>query len=151
MSILAQQYPVYQPAMRIVANIVNLYVSNEWQAIDQSWQSETNTWNSFVSEIGSEFVTIVTTTFAHQYKNGAIVRINIPPGYGMQEINQMYAPIIVLSTTTFSMPIDSSRFSLFSVPISFPNNQQNSTVTPVGEISPLLNSSVMNVLPYSAT
>lgn len=122
MTILAQQYPVYQPAMRVIQDIVSNAES-----------------------------TIVTTTFAHQYNTGAIVRINIPLGFGMQEINQQYAPITVLSTTTFSMPINSSDFSLFTVPTSYPNNRQSATVTPVGEINSLLNSSVKNVLPYSAT
>ncbi len=122
MTILAQQYPIYQPAMRVVSTIVS-----------------------------SDALTIVTTTFAHQYNTGAIVRLNIPLGFGMKEINQQYAPIIVLSSTTFSMPINSSEFSLFTVPTSYPNNRQSATVTPVGEINPLLNSSVQNVLPYSAT
>lgn len=122
MAILAQRYPVYQPAMRVIENITS-----------------------------SGEVTIVTTTFAHQYKTGAVVRINIQPKFGMQEINEKYAPIVVLSDTTFSIAIDSSQFSVFSTPSLYPYNRQSCTVTPVGEVNELLNSAVRNVLPYSAT
>jgi len=122
MAILAQQYPIFQPAMRVVSTIAS-----------------------------SGFLTIVTTTFAHQYRSGLIARINIAPGYGMQEINQQYGPITVLSDTTFSLAIDSSGYSAFAVPSSFPDNKQSCTVTPVGEVNASLNSSVRNVLPYRAT
>ena len=121
MAILAYRYPVYQPAMRIVSSITN---SNP---------------------------VVVVTTFAHQYKPGAIVRINIPSGFGMQEINQKYAPITILSATSFSMPIDTTTFSVFVAATAYPDNRQSATVTPVGEVSPLLTSAVKNVLPYSAT
>lgn len=121
MAILAQQYPVFQRAMRIISNITNANPA------------------------------VVTTTFAHQYSTGMIVRINLPPGYGMQQINQKYASIQVLSDTTFSIDIDSSEFESYSAPSVFPENMQYAQVTPIGEINSLLIAATQNVLPYSAS
>lgn len=83
MAILAYQYPTYQPAMRIISSITN-----------------------------ANPVTI-TTSFNHQYLTGTIVRLDIPSGFGMTQLNQQYAPITVTSTTTFTMPIDTTLFSPF--------------------------------------
>lgn len=92
----AQQKPFFQPAMRQIS------------AITQS--------NPVV----------ITTTFDHSYFTGDIVRINLPASaavplnpllsFGMPQINKVYAPITVLSTTTFSMPIDSTLFDAFTIP-----------------------------------
>lgn len=121
MAILAQQYPVYQPAMRIISTITK------------------------------GFPTGIITTFAHQYKTGAIIRVHIPPGYGMQQINQLYGVIAVVSDTSFAIGIDSSKFEEYFVPTGYPDNRQYAQVTPVGEFNEYLNSAVVNVLPYSAT
>lgn len=82
----AQQSPIFQPAMR------------EITAITQA--------NPIV----------VTTSFDHDYFTGDIVRIVIPINQGMRELNQRYAPIIVLSPTTFSMPIDGTAFEALNIP-----------------------------------
>jgi tryptophanyl-tRNA synthetase len=120
MTILAQQYPVFQPALRVVSTITNANPA------------------------------VVTTTFPHQYITGSIVRINIPLGYGMQQINQMVGEITVTGTTTFQISIDSTSFSAFSVPATQPANQQYVTVVPVGEDNNQLTAAVQNVLPYAA-
>jgi hypothetical protein len=119
---IALQYPVFQPAMRLIA------------AITQS--------NPMV----------VTTTFNHQYNSGVIIRLDLPSAVGMQQANQQFAPITVTGLTTFSMPIDSTNYSAFSIPPT-PPPQVNTCAqaVPIGEITPLLNSAVQNVLPYSAT
>lgn len=69
----------------------------------------------------------VTTSFAHNYFTGDIVRIIIPTDirinagvvtirdFGMPEINQKYAPIVVTSPTTFTMPIDSTNFQALTI------------------------------------
>lgn len=88
MAILAQQYPVFQRAMRIVSGITNA------------------------------FPAAVTTTFNHQYQTGMIVRLLVPDGYGMVQANQLYAPIIVTGNTTFTIDIDTTNFDVFSAPSS---------------------------------
>lgn len=118
----AQQFPVFQPAMRIISAI-----------------SQTNPAQ-------------ITTTFAHQYNSGCIVRLEIPPTDGMQQANQFFGPITVTSTTTFTMPFDSTTFDAFSIPGDLPEYINTcAMVVPIGEQSANLDSAVQNVLPYSAT
>ena len=81
-------YPTYQPAMRIVTAI-----------------SQTNP-------------AVVTTSFAHQYNSGIIVRLDVPVANGMQEISSMPYPnksylITVTGATTFSVPVDATQFSAY--------------------------------------
>lgn len=118
MPILAQEFPVFQPAMRIISNIFN-----------------TNP-------------IYVTTTFKHQYVSGIICRLNIPPGYGMEQANQLSAPITVIDDYSFTMPIDAEKFDVFSVPVAFPFNRQYAQVTVIGEINSMLTAPTRNVLPY---
>ena len=115
-------HPVYQPSMRIIA------------AITQSNPAA------------------VTTTFAHQYNTGCVVRLDIPVADGMQQINQMTGPITVTGSTTFNIAIDSTLFDAFSIPLSLPPWVNTcAMVVPIGELNDHLDSAVQNVLPYSAT
>ena len=121
MAILAQTKPVYQPAMRIIASITNANPA------------------------------VVTTTFAHQYISGTIVRLNFPPGYGMEQANQLFGEIVVTGTTTFAIGIDSTLFDPFMTPSTFPENTQYPQCVPFAENSATLKAATVNVLPYSAT
>lgn len=118
----AIQFPVFQPAMRLIESI-----------------TQTNPM-------------VVTTTFNHQYITGTIVRLDIPPADGMQQANQQFAPITVLTATTFSMPIDATNYQAFSIPIApGPHVDICAQVVPIGEVNEILTAAVQNVLPYSAT
>jgi hypothetical protein len=121
MSYQAQKFPVYQPAMRIISNITNANPA------------------------------VVTTTFAHQYLTGTIVRLNFPPGYGMEQANQLTGEIVVTSPTTFSINIDTTTFDPFMTPATFPDNTQYPQVVPIGENGLTLKAATVNSLPYSAT
>lgn len=112
-------FPVYQPAMRVIAAMTN-----------------------------SNPVT-VTTTINHQYKNGLIVRLDIPSGFGMQLANQVIGVVTVTGDTTFTIPLDTTNFDPFILPTQSPN--QDAQVVPVGEANQNLNSATINVLPYPAT
>lgn len=119
MPILAQTFPVFQPAMRVI----NL-ISHDYEAA------------------------IITST-AHQYHVGMIVRINLPEGYGMQEVNQKTCTILrLVDQFTFITDIDTTNMSDFSIPIAFPLNLQYAQVTPVGELNTQLTDATRNVLPY---
>ena len=115
----ALQFPVFQPAMRIIESITQ---SNP---------------------------AIVTTTFSHLYVSGTIVRFDLPPAVGMQQLNQQQSAITVTGATTFTIPIDTSSYAPFSIPMS-PNPHTNTCaqVVPVGEINKTLLAAVQNVLPY---
>lgn len=116
--ILAQQYPVFQPAMRIISNITNAV------------QAE------------------VTTSFAHQYRNGMIVRLIIPQGYGMIQADQLFGPITVTGDTTFLIAIDTTSFSPYTTPVTSPDDAQFPQAVPFGEVNSTLLASYKNVLPY---
>jgi len=121
MAILAYQYPIFQPSMRIISAITNGFPAQ------------------------------VTTTFAHQYITGTTVRLDIPLGYGMQEVNQQFGSIVVTSSTTFDISIDTTLYSAFAAPSAFPQNQQYAQAVPFAEINSILTAAVQNVLPYKAT
>ena len=118
MATLAIQYPIFQPAMRVINAITNSDPA------------------------------VITTSFPHQYTTGMVVRLNIPQGYGMLQADQLYGPITVLSDTTFSMPINSTDYDIFSVPIAFPFSSQYAQVTVIGEVNRMLSAAERNVLPY---
>lgn len=121
MAVLAIQRPVFKPAMRIISAITN------------------------------SFPATVTTSFDHNYVTGTIVRLNIPPGFGMLQANQLIGPVTVTGDTTFTIPIDTTYFDVFATPATFPQSYQHAQVTPVGEINSLLTEATRNVLPYSAS
>jgi hypothetical protein len=121
MAILAIEHPVFQPAMRIISSISN----------------------SFPVE--------VTTTFDHNYITGTIIRLDIPPGYTMQQINQQFGPITVTSDTTFTIPIDTTQYDVFVAPSAYPYSYQYAQCIPFAEINSILTAATQNVLPYPAT
>lgn len=86
MAILATQFPVYKPAMRIISNITN------------------------------DFPATVTTTFNHNYITGLVVRLLVPIGYGMIEANQLFGNIVVTGDTTFTINIDTRYFNTYTTP-----------------------------------
>jgi hypothetical protein len=115
MPILAVVSPTFQPAMRIITNISN---SNPC---------------------------VITTSFANEYVTGLIVRLYVPQGYGITILNHVEEAITVLTTTSFSMPIDSSNMAAFIVPLP-PLNDQYPQVVPTGEINSILYAATRNVL-----
>lgn len=119
MATLAYQFPVYQPAMRIISSITNA------------------------------FPAAVTTTFNHQYNTGLIVRLDIPTGYGMLQANQLIGTIVVTGLTTFDISIDTTNFGVFTTPASYPANAQYAQVVPIGEQNIYLEYATVNVLPYA--
>lgn len=113
-SVGAQQSPEFQPAMRQVT------------AITQANPA------------------LVTTSFNHNYFTGDIVRIVIPIDQGMRQMNQRYAPITVLSPTTFSLPIDSTNFEALTIPA---NAVQAPQAIPIGAVNSSTWLSQYNTLP----
>lgn len=122
---IAQEDPVYQPALRVVTAITN---ANPCQ---------------------------ITTSFDHDYTSGIIVRIIVPGptvvagsqcNFGMNQINGIYSSITVTGDDTFTMNgIDTSYFDTFSVPV---NALQSAQCIPIGEINSTLYSAMRNTLPF---
>lgn len=122
MPVYAQQYPVYQPSMRIITAITNALNAQ------------------------------VTTSFPHQYITGSIMRLDLPQGYGMQQANGQQCEITVNSPTTFLTGIDTTQYDPFiPIPVLVINKAQQAQVVNVGENNNMLTAAQMNVLPYTAT
>ncbi len=114
----ANPHPIFQPAMRLIASITQANPA------------------------------VVTTTFAHQYKDGTIVRLDIPPADGMQQANGLTGSIIVTAPTTFTIDIDTTLFEPFSIPVSPPPRVNTcAQVVPIGELNETLRAATVNVLP----
>jgi len=121
----AQQFPVFQRAMR---NILSITQAEE---------------------------ALVTTTFDgvnpgnHQYSTGLIVRLYVPNGFGMVQANQLSGPIKVVNDTQFTITIDTTNFDAFVIPDRQPGNFATpAQVVPIGEVSSMLIQATNNVLPY---
>lgn len=100
-----------------------------------------------ISAISNAFPLQVTTTFAHSYLTGLIVRLLIPVNFGMVILNQVEGPIIVTGDTTFTMNIDSTNFDAFVIPADEPGaNFTPAQVVPIGEVASQLTQSFVNVL-----
>lgn len=91
----------------------------------------------------------VTTSFAHQYMDGLVVRIDVPIACGMQQINGITGAIVVTSPTTFNFAVDSTQFTPFAIPVSPPPSVNIcAQVVPVGEINETLINATQNTLPF---
>lgn len=85
---------------------------------------------------------VVTTGINHLYIDDMIVRIDMYLGNGMPQIDQKFGVITVLTPTTFSITIDSSKFDAFILQ-SIPTSQ----AIPFAEVNSILTAAVRNVLP----
>lgn len=113
----ADPNPSFYPAMRLIA------------AITQAYPAE------------------ITTTFAHGYGSGLVVRLVIPPADGMQQANGLTGAITVTGSTTFTLPLDTTNFDPFSVPSpANPDIDICAMVIPIGEINELLTQATVNTL-----
>jgi len=118
MAILASESPTFQPAMRIISTITQAYPAT------------------------------VTTTFDHDYESGLIVRIKVPTGFGMTQLNKFKGQVTVTSATQFTIDIDTRTYDAFAVPATSPEDKQYGQVVPVAEENSQLTSATRNVLPY---
>lgn len=90
----------------------------------------------------------VTTSFAHGYLTGLIVRISVPMlRFGMVQLNNQVGTISVVDTTTFTIDIDTRNYDTFVIPdpeLTFTNRFP--AVIPIGEINSQLDQATRNIL-----
>lgn len=58
-----------------------------------------------ISSITQASPAVVTTSTPNIYTTGQVIRFNIPPAYGMQELNNKMAIITVINNTSFSLQV----------------------------------------------
>jgi hypothetical protein len=94
----------------------------------------------------------VTTSIAHGYKSGLIVRIDIPrpitgaQGVGMEQINKQFGEIIVTGPTTFTIDIDTTHYDTFALPNPVPARYTCAQCVPIGENSNIIYLATNNIL-----
>ena len=116
MSIQAQQSPIFYPGMRVVTVITKAFPAS------------------------------ITTSFAHGYSSGLVVRLVIPLGFGMQQANDLFGSITVTASTTFTIDVDTRYFDTFVVPVTPPASLQYAQAVPVGEINSTVYQATVNTL-----
>jgi hypothetical protein len=109
--------PVFGPAMRIISAITNAAVPQ------------------------------VTTTFAHGYVDGTVIRFDIPPALGMIQLDQMISSIVVTGATTFTMDIDTTTFAPFAIPVGLSSKINICGLSvPIGSKNDTLEPAEVNIL-----
>lgn len=100
-----------------------------------------------IAAITNAPVAQVTTTFAHGYISDIILRLYIPPAYGMTQANFLAGTIQVTSPTTFTISIDTSTFDPFVVPAPNPNVISSpAQCVPFGEDNDTFQAAFRNIL-----
>lgn len=91
---------------------------------------------------------IVLTEFNHGYADGLYVRIVIPYRGSMEQVNGNIYLITVLGLSTFSIPVNSTQFDLFTLaPFWLLLPTQEAQAIPVAEINSSLSQAVDNIGP----
>lgn len=104
-----------------------------------------------ITAITNGFPASVTTSFAHNFVTGIIVRLDLTQATGMYPVNQQIFPVTVTSPTTFTIPLDTRNLGAFALPSptgsSNPQTNICPLVVPIGETSNILYAATQNVLP----
>jgi hypothetical protein len=150
-------YPVYKPATRIITSITNA--------------NPAVVTTGLITYPGG--VTTI-TPFVHSYASGMIIRLMVPYYFGMREADETFGEIVVISTTSFFIDIDTTMFDAFIIPsvilvpdpFSIPPGgtkslppiikcsngtyalEEFAQAVPFAEDNNMLTSAVQNVLPY---
>jgi len=88
--------------------------------------------NRVIANITAASPAVVTTLVDHQYTTGQKVRMSVPTGCGMVEMNEQLVTVTYLTASTFSVAIDASAFTAFAFPLPAAIPFSPALVTPVG-------------------
>ena len=76
---------------------------------------------------------VVTTSVAHGYTVGQMIRLNVPAVCGMTQMNLLLGQITAVTTYTFTVNINSSSFTAFTFPTYLVPPCSFANAVPVGE------------------
>ncbi len=110
-----------------------------------------------IAAISNGFPALVTTAVANPYMTGQIIRLDVPLSFGMVQLSnldpdQRKAPIVVVNSTQFTIPIDTTNFAPFVIPpdqdypVGPAAQAQYAQAVPVGEITSTLLAATQNIL-----
>lgn len=74
--------------------------------------------------------TVNSVTASNTYFPGQLIRLTIPPAYGMQQAHNLTGKILAVNGLAFSVDIDSNYFDAFSVPVG--NVEKPASFAPAG-------------------
>jgi hypothetical protein len=77
----------------------------------------------FITSITQAASAVVTTSVAHGYKVGADIRFSVSSSFGMTQINGLVGTITAVTTSTFTVNINTTTFTAFAFPTSAVANQ----------------------------
>ena len=89
--------------------------------------------NRYIANITQASSAVVTTTVDHGYAVGQKVKFKIPAGYGMTELNGLTGNITAVSTSTFTVDVDTSAFTAFTFPTTASVPFDYAVVVPAGD------------------
>jgi hypothetical protein len=97
-----------------------------------------------IANITQAAAAVVTTLVDHSYQSGQKVRMIIPDGCGMTELNGLIGVVTVLNASTFSINIDTTGFTafVFRLPAAVPFT--HAQVVPVGDANYTLTGATVN-------
>lgn len=101
---------------------------------------------SVFRSISGSWVAFVATQSPHTFVTGQIIKIIVPPDYGMEEINGAVVNVLGINAgfpLLFLIDLDIRSFQPFVVPAA---PKQFAQAIPIGELNAQLNGAVMNVL-----
>lgn len=87
----------------------------------------------FLANVTKASSAVVTTTVAHGYTVGQLVRFHVSTPYDMLELDGLQGTITAVSSLTFTVDIDSSAFTTFAFPVNADSPFSPAHVVPVGE------------------
>lgn len=87
-----------------------------------------------ITSISKDRHAVITTSFAHGYSTGQVVRFYIPNQYGMPQLDGKKLPITVTGVETFTIKTDTSKYSDFSVPVDRWYYNSCATIVPIGKV-----------------
>lgn len=90
---------------------------------------ENLTWQ-IISSITNANPAVLITNQNHGYPAGVNVTFQIPPAFGMQQLNGQNVQVIAVTSNTLTLNINSTNFSVFSYPSPLPSAYTPPTVIP---------------------
>ena len=87
-----------------------------------------------INNITRDTTTKVFFTTTHGFVKGNLVRLYIPPQWGIVELNGLKGYVVAVSNTTITVDIDSTKFTQFSTPsVTYPVIVQQPQAIPAGD------------------
>jgi hypothetical protein len=93
-------------------------------------QVQENLLTQVIAAITNANPMVVTTVNAHDYVAGMNVTFLIPTQFGMRQLNNINAQVLIASGTSLTINLDSTSFSVFAYPSPLPSAYTPPSVIP---------------------